>query len=302
MIIEHGGAGGAPGSQRGESRMWNGQDVDLDAYFRRIGYDGDASPTLDTLRELHRAHVTTIPFENLNAALGRPVPLDVKSLMGKLVGQARGGYCYEQNSLFAAVLERLGFTFAARGARVRRRDAASITPVTHALLIATVDGQPWLCDTGFGHQGPLEPVPLRDGAVVEQGGWTYGIASDGDGAHVLRTRRPGGWTDLYAFTPGPLYPADFTVMNHYSSSHPQSRFVGQVVVQRAAPGVRRALVRDEFTTSRTDGTMDWRSVSADELGRLLSEAFDIVMEQEDLVQLGALAGGVRGAVPRARVR
>ncbi|WP_328308771.1 arylamine N-acetyltransferase [Streptomyces sp. NBC_00442] len=282
--------------------MWNGQDVDLDAYFARIGYDGDASPTLDTLRALHRAHVAAIPFENLNAALGRPVPLDVKSLMGKLVGQARGGYCYEQNSLFAAVLERLGFTFAARGARVRRRDVSSLTPVTHALLIATVDGQPWLCDTGFGHQGPLEPVPLRGGAVVEQGGWTFGIKTENDGIQVLRTGRPGGWTDLYAFAPQPLYPVDFTVMNHYSSSHPRSRFVGQVVVQRAAPGVRRALVRDEFTTSRTDGTMDWRSVSADELGRLLSETFDIVMEQDDLAQLGALAGGPKGQAPRARVR
>ncbi|MEU9099317.1 arylamine N-acetyltransferase [Streptomyces sp. NPDC048361] len=282
--------------------MWNGQDVDLDAYFARIGYGGDASPTLDTLRALHRAHVTAIPFENLNAALGRAVPLDVKSLMDKLVGQARGGYCYEQNSLFAAVLERLGFTFAARGARVRRRDVSWITPVTHAVLVANVEGEPWLCDTGFGHQGPLEPVPLRDGAVVEQGGWAYGIKTEDDGIQVLRTRRPGGWADLYAFTPQPLYPADFTVMNHYSSSHPQSRFVGQVVVQRAAPGVRLALVRDEFTTSRTDGTMDWRSVSPDELGRLLSEAFDIVMEPEDLVRLGALAGAAKGAAPRARVR
>lgn len=63
--------------------MWNGQDVDLGAYFARIGYDGDASPTLKTLRELHRAHVAAIPFENLDVALGRPVPLDVKSLVGK---------------------------------------------------------------------------------------------------------------------------------------------------------------------------------------------------------------------------
>ncbi|MGW2817550.1 arylamine N-acetyltransferase family protein [Streptomyces sp. NPDC001415] len=273
--------------------MWNGQDVDLDAYFARIGYDGDASPTLRTLRELHRAHVAAIPFENLDVALGRPVPLDVKSLVGKLVGQARGGYCYEQNSLFAAVLERLGFEFGGRGARNRSR-GTTLVPVTHALLAVTVEGQLWLCDTGFGGQGPLEPVPLRDGAVVEQGGWTFGIGTEGDGTHVLRSLRPEGWLDLYAFAPQTLYPADFTVMNHYSSSHPQSRFVGQVVAQRTAPGVRRALVRDEFTTVRTDGTQERRRVPADELGAVLSEVFDIVMEHEELAQLGALGGGLNG--------
>ncbi|WP_053726374.1 arylamine N-acetyltransferase family protein [Streptomyces sp. WM6378] len=226
--------------------MWNGQDIDLDAYFARIGYDGDASPTLKTLGELHRAHVAAIPFENLDVALGRPVPLDVKSLAGKLVAQARGGYCYEQNSLFAAVLERLGFEFGGRGARNRTR-GAWLPPVTQVLLAVTVEGQLPLCDAGFGGQGPLEPVP-----------------------------------------------PDFTVMDHYSSSHPQSRFVGQVVAQRTAPGMRRALVRDEFTTVRTDGTEERSTVPAGELGRVLSEVFDIVMEREELAQLGALGGGLNG--------
>ncbi|WP_223279904.1 arylamine N-acetyltransferase family protein [Streptomyces sp. SDr-06] len=281
--------------------MWNGQEVDLDAYFARIGYDGDGAPTLDTLRELHRAHVATIPFENLDVALGRPVRLDVKSLLAKLVGQARGGYCYEQNSLFAAVLERLGFECTARGARVRARGTV-LPPMTHALLAVPAEGQLWLCDTGFGHQGPLEPVPLRDGAVVEQGGWTFGVVTEEDGTHVLRSRRREGWLDLYAFAPQAINPADFTVMNHYSSSHPRSRFVGQVVAQRTAPGVRRALVRDEFTTIRTDGTEERRRVAADELGTLLSEAFDIVMEREEVAQLGALAQGLKERGPRSGVR
>ncbi|MFJ8309644.1 MULTISPECIES: arylamine N-acetyltransferase [unclassified Streptomyces] len=280
--------------------MWNGQDADLEAYFERIGYGGDTEPTLRTLRALHRAHVAAIPFENLDVALGRPVPLDVKSLLGKLVGQARGGYCYEQNSLFAAVLERLGFEFGGRGARVRT--SGTPLPVTHALLVATVDGEPWLCDTGFGNQGPLEPVPLKDGAVVEQGGWTFGVRTEGDGTHVLRSLRPEGWVDLYAFAPQTVYPADFTMMNHYSSSHPQSRFVGQIVAQRTSPGARRALVRDELTTVRTDGTVERRRVPADELGRVLSEVFAIVMEQQDLVQLGALGGGLHERDSRPRVR
>ncbi|MGX1880318.1 arylamine N-acetyltransferase family protein [Streptomyces sp. NPDC055287] len=269
---------------------WSGEEVDLDAYLARIGYEGGTAPTAGTLRAVHRAHVASIPFENLDVALGRPVPLDLKSVQAKLVGRPRGGYCYEQNSLFAAVLERLGFQVAGRGARNRTRGAV-LPPVTHAMLVAEVDGEQWLVDTGFGQQGPLEPVPLRDGAVVEQGGWTFGIHVEDEGAHVLRSLRPEGWVDLYAFAPQTLFPSDFTVMNHYSSSHPLSKFVGQVVAQRTGPRERHALVRDELTTVRTDGSASRRRVPAGDLGQVLGELFGIGLGAADVAQLGVLAGG-----------
>ncbi|MFB6839436.1 arylamine N-acetyltransferase [Streptomyces sp. NPDC056361] len=264
--------------------MWSGDELDLDAYLARIGYevgrDGEPAVDLRTLTALHRAHVRAIPFENLDVALGRRVPLDLKSLQGKLVERRRGGYCYEQNSLFAAVLERIGFPVAGRGARNRSRGGA-LTPVTHALLVVTVDGEQWLADVGFGWQGPLEPVPLRDGARVEQGGWTFGIGVEDEGIHVLRSLRPQGWTDLYAFAPQTLYPGDFTVMNHYSSSHPQSRFLGQVVAQRPGPGVRRALVRDTLSTVRTDGATEERVVPVGDLTAVLEDDFGIELDDEE---------------------
>ncbi|MGW8604261.1 arylamine N-acetyltransferase family protein [Streptomyces sp. NPDC055893] len=246
--------------------MWSGEELDLDAYLARIGYeterDGELAPDLRTLTALHRAHVRAVPFENLDVALGRPVPLDLKSLQAKLVERRRGGYCYEQNSLFAAVLERIGFTVTARGARNRSRGAA-LPPVTHALLVVAVEGEQWLADVGFGWQGPLEPVPLRDGARVDQSGWTFGIVVEDEGIHVLRSLRPQGWADLYAFSPQTLYPGDFTVMNHYSSSHPQSRFLGQVVARGGrAPGAgtRQAVDcadgRRRRGTCRTRGRVD----------------------------------------------
>ncbi|MER5964328.1 arylamine N-acetyltransferase [Streptomyces sp. NPDC002057] len=235
-------------------------------------------PDAGTLAALHRAHIRAVPFENLDVALGRRVPLDLKSLQDKLVGRRRGGYCYEQNSLFAAVLERIGFTVSGRGARNRSRGGA-LTPVTHALLVVTIGGEEWLVDVGFGWQGPLEPVPLRDGARVEQGGWTFGIGVEAEGIHVLRSLRPQGWTDLYAFSPQTLYPGDFAVMNHYSSSHPDSRFLGQVVAQRPGADVRRALVRETLSTVRTDGTTEERTVRVGELIALLESAFGIELDE-----------------------
>ncbi|MFB6526816.1 arylamine N-acetyltransferase [Streptomyces sp. NPDC056399] len=264
--------------------MWSGEELDLDAYLARIGYeterDGELAPDLRTLTALHRAHVRAVPFENLDVALGRPVPLDLKSLQAKLVERRRGGYCYEQNSLFAAALERIGFTVTARGARNRSRGAA-LPPVTHALLVVAVEGEQWLADVGFGWQGPLEPVPLRDGARVEQSGWTFGIVVEDEGIHVLRSLRPQGWADLYAFSPQTLYPGDFTVMNHYSSSHPQSRFLGQVVAQWPGKDERRALVRDRLSTVRTDGVVEERVVPVGELIATLEGRFGIELDDEE---------------------
>ncbi|MFB7411565.1 arylamine N-acetyltransferase [Streptomyces sp. NPDC056202] len=264
--------------------MWSGEELDLDAYLARIGYqterDGELAPDLRTLTALHRAHVRAVPFENLDVALGRPVPLDLKSLQAKLVGRRRGGYCYEQNSLFAAALERIGFTVTARGARNRSR-GATLPPVTHALLVVALEGEQWVADVGFGWQGPLEPVPLRDGARVEQSGWTFGIVVEDEGIHVLRSLRPQGWADLYAFSPQTLYPGDFTVMNHYSSSHPQSRFLRQVVAQWPGEDERRALVRDRLSTVRTDGVVEERVVPADELIAILESRFGIELDDEE---------------------
>ena len=268
--------------------IWSSEELDLDAYLARIGYTGPVAADLETLRALQRAHVAAIPFENLDVALARHVPLDLKSLQAKLVGRRRGGYCYEQNSLFAAVLERIGFQVAGRGARVRA-SAARRRPVTHAVLVVTVDGEPWLADTGFGGAGILEPVHLRDGVVVQQGGWTYGISMEDEGIHVLRTLGPEGWADVYAFAPQTLYPEDFTVMNHYSSTHPQSRFVGQVVAQKPGPQVRHALLRGELSVSHTNGTNERRRVPPGELMSVLNEIFGIELDTEDAARLRALS-------------
>ncbi|MER5890133.1 arylamine N-acetyltransferase [Streptomyces sp. NPDC001941] len=269
--------------------MWSGDELDLGAYLKRIRYEGELTATLGTLRALHRAHVAAIPFENLDVALGRPVPLDLPSLQDKLLARRRGGYCYEQNSLFAAVLEHLGFTVTARGARNRTRGTA-LPPVTHAVLVVDLDGAQWITDTGFGWQGPLEPVRLSDGVCVEQGGWTFGVSVDDTGLAVLRSRRREGWVDLYAFAPHPVLPADFTVMNHYSSTHPHSKFVGQVVAQRPGPGVRVALVRDELTMARTDGSSKRRTVAAAELGTVLADLFGIEATDAELSGLARTFG------------
>ncbi|MFJ6938020.1 arylamine N-acetyltransferase [Streptomyces sp. NPDC101132] len=273
--------------------MWSGDELDLDAYLERIGYAGPLEPTAETLAGVHRAHVTSVPFENLDVALGRPVPLDLASVQDKLVRRRRGGYCYEQNSLLAAALERLGFEVAGRGARNRTR-GAGLTPVTHAVLVVAAGGRSWLADAGFGHQGPLEPVPLDAPGEVRQGAWTYAVGREDDGVLVLRMFRDEGWRDLYAFAPQRTYPVDLVPMNHYSSTHPRSHFTGQIVVQKAGEGLRAALVRDTLTELRADGSTARRTAGPAELAGLLAREFGIGLSEADTAELvGTYWPGVR---------
>ncbi|WP_306334838.1 arylamine N-acetyltransferase [Streptomyces sp. KL118A] len=263
---------------------WDGEELDIDAYLGRLGHTGKTKPDLDTLRTLHREHVAAIPFENLEMMLGRPVPLDLPALQDKLLRRRRGGYCYEQNLLFAAALERIGFDVTGLAARVRV-GAASTRAVSHMLLKVEVDGEAWHCDTGFGADGLLEPIPLRGGVEMQQGEWRFSLQEENEGVLALRTWRPDGWFDLYAYTQERRLSVDYVVMNHYTSTHPRSSFIRRPVLQRAAPEIRRFLVGDQLTLMRPDGSVDERSVPVGELMEVLDREFGIELDAADSAEL-----------------
>src|ERR1700724_825750 len=114
--------------------------LDLDSYLARTTYAGSLRPSAEVLRELHLAHSTTIPFENLDILLGRPIRLDLASLQAKLVADRRGGYCFAHNMLFAAVLETLGFRVTRLAARVYMGQPSPTRPKTHMLLRVEAGG------------------------------------------------------------------------------------------------------------------------------------------------------------------
>ncbi|MEU7157416.1 arylamine N-acetyltransferase family protein [Streptomyces chrestomyceticus] len=268
--------------------IWSGDQLDLDAYLARIGYEGERTPMAGTLRELHARHAAAFAFENLEIILGRPVLLDLKSLQEKMVGRRRGGYCYEQNLLYAAALERFGFQVSGLGARIRMGET-KIRPVTHALLKVRLDGTDWITDVGFGGEALLEPVPLRDGVEVRQGGWTFGLVREGeDGTWVLRSRHADGWFDLYAFGPEARHPADYGVFNYYISTHPRSPFTGRTVVQQPGPDLRRTLIGTELTLTRPDWSREVRQVPAEELPAVLETDFGLLLDGRDAADLVAL--------------
>jgi N-hydroxyarylamine O-acetyltransferase len=213
--------------------------VEIDAYFRRIEYDGPREPTPEVFERLHLAHVGHIPFENLDILLGRPILLDLESLSKKLVANQRGGYCFEQNTLYAAVLEELGFQVQRLAARVRM-GATSVLPRTHMLLCVEIGVESWLADVGFGASGLLRPIRLVSGAVSRQFAWTYRLVEE-SGLWILQGLQNDAWQDMYAFTQEPQFPVDYEMANHYTSTHPTSRFVQTLTAQLSTPEARYTL-------------------------------------------------------------
>lgn len=260
---------------------WEIERLDLGAYLERVGFAGDPRPDAATLIALHRAHVTAIPFENLDVVLGRGVSLDLGDMQAKMVRGGRGGYCYEHGLLFAAALERIGFPLRRLVARVSPR-GESPGPRTHMLSRVEVGGEPWLADVGFGG-GVLEPFPMAPGEV-EQEGWRYALVEDAGGWR-LQARYGEESRDLYGFTLEPQIPVDYVVANHYISTHPRSPFTGQVVTMRHAVDRRHRVRGLELTTERPDGSVETRRLSPDERGRVLRETFRIALSDEELSAL-----------------
>ncbi len=213
--------------------------VDLDAYLARIGLRGRPS-----VEEVHRAHLTSIPFENLDPYCGIPVSLVAEDLERKLVSERRGGYCFEQNLLLKAALEALGAEVDPFLARVRLGAPRGVMrPRTHLVLRVRADGSDCLADVGFGLGSPLEPVPFGPGGEHGRSGWRYRIVEEGS-ENVLQTANGSGWIDLYSFVPVSVPFVDIETSNWFTATHPRSPFVTGVIVTAHGDDGHRTMLRD----------------------------------------------------------
>jgi N-hydroxyarylamine O-acetyltransferase len=231
------------------------------------------------LAALHRAHVCSIPFENLDPLTGIPVSLEPAALARKLVGGRRGGYCFEHNLLLAGALEALGAHVDLLLARVRWGMPAGVTPSrTHLVLRVEHDGQTLLADAGFGAGTLLEPIPYGPGGPYEQSGWTFRLTQENAGL-VLQTEDQGVWRDVYAFEARPVPRIDVELSNWFTATHPESRFVrGLIVARQASDGTRSSL--SDWTgrlalTVRTADRAEVTEVDREAIPTLLQERFEL---------------------------
>lgn len=257
-----------------------GDQVDLEGYLQRIGYQGSREASLETLRGLVLHHVTSIPFENLNPLAGWPVRLDLPSLQEKLIRQGRGGYCFEQNSLLAHALRALGFQVGCLASRVLwNLPEGARPPRSHMLLRVDLEGGSYLADVGFGVMAPTSPLLLEPDLEQATPHEPFRLKRQEDG-YVLQSQVTGDWKPLYRFTLEEQFPADYEVSNWYTSTHPESLFVRNLLAARADTGGRHTLINSQLTTYSLDGQRDQRVVgSVGELKEALQEVFRLSLPE-----------------------
>jgi N-hydroxyarylamine O-acetyltransferase len=267
--------------------------LDLDAYFRRIDYDGARTPTLGTLRALHARHPLAIPFENLDSVAGRAVRLDLESLQSKLVAARRGGYCFEQNLLFAHVLRTLGFDVTALAARVVwERAAGDVGARTHMLLLVALEEGRYLADVGFGGLTPTGPLNFDARVAQSTPHETFRVLPMAP-EFLVEASVAGQWKPLYRFDLQAQQQADIELLNFYVSVHGESPMRGRLVAARAAPDRRFALQNGTFTVHHLDGRREQQRLgTVAELRGVLGGTFGIALPADPALDdaLGQLIG------------
>ena len=254
--------------------------IDLDSYFARIGYSGPRTATLETLQALHLLHPVAIPFENLDPLMKRPVPLELKALAAKLVDQGRGGYCYEQNTLFAGVLEALGFSVATLAARVQWNvPPGTITPRYHMVLRIDLPEGRYIADVGFGRLTLTAPLRLAPELEQSTPHGPHRLIRIGD-EFQLQAKLGGQWAPIFQLSLQEQAPADWEVANWFTSTNPASIFTQGLMVARPVGDRRYGLFNSDLRIHHPDGRIERRTLKTpEELASVLRNDFRIRIPQ-----------------------
>ena len=257
--------------------------MNINAYLERINYRGSLAPTAETLRDLQVAHLLTVPFENLSIHAGQPIVLEDDALFTKIVANRRGGFCYEANGLFAALLRAFGFNVAMLSAEVANAEDEFGPNFDHMALMVSLpvsSAQRWLVDVGFGDSF-LEPLLLDERGDQVQHSRAYRILSDG--TRLLLRRRDEGdeWKAQYRFTLQTYSYADYADMCRYHQTSPQSHFTRSRICSRATEDGRITLSGMRFITTSQSDVHEVRQertlTNEEEYATILREHFGIVM-------------------------
>ncbi|QBY49732.1 arylamine N-acetyltransferase family protein [Cupriavidus oxalaticus] len=256
----------------------------LDAYCARLGIAAPPSPTLEALDAVLGAQLASIPFENIDPLLRRPVSIDVDAVFDKLVTRGRGGYCFELNTLLAAALAAFGFSVTPLAARVRWGVPDAVeTVASHMLLRVEVAHRSYVADVGFGGPTPFRAMALSAPADDD---FPYRLASSppeaaGSAFHSfdLEARGDTGWLKVYRFDLTPQPWIDFGPRNWYVSTHPDSVFLRRLMAARTDGGTRVTLADGDLAERAPDGSVRRQRLETPEaVVQVLDERFGIRLD------------------------
>lgn len=258
------------------------EEANIDAYFERIGFAGSIAPTLETLSLLHQQHPAAIAFENLDPLMGAPVRLDLSDLQQKLLFDRRGGYCFEHNLLFKAVLEALDFPVKAHGATVLLGRDGEKPSEDHLVLTVEIGGATYLADVGFGGLTPAAPLRLRADLEQATPHETYRLTG-GDPLWRLEVRIGDAWRAMLTFNLTETSFGDLLRMNEQVANSPDFR--DNLKAARSDRGRRLGLANRRFNIHTVGGGTETRMLaSVAEIREVLAGPFGIALPNDERLE------------------
>jgi N-hydroxyarylamine O-acetyltransferase len=227
--------------------------LDVPAYLARISYDGPVVPTLPVLQEVHLAHLRSVPFENLDIHLGQPISLAEEDLFCKVVQRRRGGFCYELNGLFAALLREMGYEVTLLAAQFPLPDGRVPIEFDHLVLRVEAPGMaPVLADIAAGRRSFATPLAINSDEAQRQpvAGANFRLLPEEGAMRLWRREGDGEWERVYRFTWQPRQLADFEPGSLYHQTSPDSDFTRKRVCTRMTGDGRITLADHVLITTR----------------------------------------------------
>jgi N-hydroxyarylamine O-acetyltransferase len=220
----------------------------------------------------------TVPFENLDVAFGRTIVIDEGAILTKVVELRRGGFCYELNGAFAALLRALGFRVTMLSARVARANGGEGPEFDHLALRVDLE-EAWLADVGFGELF-LEPLRLEPSREQSDPDGTFrlvhhGLVQDGSRLHLEKAEHDGIWKPQYSFSLQPRRLDEFAGMCHYHQTSPESSFTQKRLCTRATPEGRITVSEKKLIVTSKGERQERVLASEDEWISTLQEQFGI---------------------------
>ena len=248
-------------------------------YLKRIGMSENLkfSHSVEFLNQLQLAHVTRVPYENLDIIKGVPLNLDPEHLFDKIVIRNRGGYCFDVNGLFGALLTELGFRVTHLAARFLRNES-TIPLRRHRVLLVECDEGEYICDVGIGSAAPRYPLKLQEGIEQHQFGETYKLQREDFLGWVIYEKHGEEWRRFYSFTLEPQIDVDFITPSFYCEKHPDSIFNKDVMVAIKTETGRKTLNGREYKVFSGEDITEIRE-------KLSDEGIKEVLEKEFFIKL-----------------
>ena len=245
----------------------------LKDYFDRIGYSGGPRSDIETVTELMRSQLFSVPFENLDVQAGKIISIVPEDIVDKIVYRNRGGYCYEVNGIFSMALTELGIQY--QFVAARPMTYPDRRPRTHIAIVMKIDGEDWFCDLGFGPYTIRYPMRLNDiESELRHDDEIFALKKENEREYLLKQSLDGTWFNLYSFDLWPQEWVDFIPANYLNSTHPESLFVQKYMVALHNPVGKTFLVGNTLTNIENENVTK-RTLFEHEIDDVLSNTFGL---------------------------